>query len=51
MTRFRALPVELGVIYLLPRPEIQFPFRYRHDHFVVYQQAFKWESPLVSPVR
>ena len=41
MTRFGALSVELGVVHLLPRAEVQLPLGHRHDHFVVHQQALQ----------
>src|SRR5579863_2472034 len=38
---FGALSVELGVIDLLPRPEIQLATGHRHNHFVVHNQALQ----------
>ena len=38
---FRALPVELGIIDLLPGTEVQLSVCHRNDHFVMYDQALK----------
>ena len=38
---FRPLPVELGVINLLPGAEIQLPVGHRNDDLVMHEQALQ----------
>src|SRR5260370_12935047 len=38
---FRALSVELGIINLLPGPEIEAPVGHRHNHLMMHHQALE----------